>query len=73
MVSGTKGGVKSKGREKKQKKDNPSLFVIHKQTWMEKWNFEFSETGVATPTKIGVYACDINAYLHNFFESIPIN
>ena len=26
----------------------------------------------ATPTKIGVHACDINAYLHEFFELIPI-
>ena len=32
-----------------------------------------SETKVVTPTKIGVYACDINPYLHEFFESIPID
>ena len=32
-----------------------------------------SETGEAPPTKIGVYALDINPYLHEFFESIPIN
>ena len=32
-----------------------------------------SETRVATPTKIGVYALDINPYLHKFFEPIPIN
>ena len=32
-----------------------------------------SETGKVTPTKIGVYACDINLYLHEFFESIPID
>ena len=32
-----------------------------------------SETGAATPTKIGVYACDINPYLHEFFEPIPID
>ena len=25
------------------------------------------------PTKIGVHACDINPYLHEFFELIPIN
>ena len=25
-----------------------------------------------TPTKIGVHACDINPYLHKFFEPIPI-
>ena len=32
-----------------------------------------SETGETTPTKIGVYALDINAYLHEFFEPIPID
>ena len=32
-----------------------------------------SETGEVTPTKIGVYAFDINPYLHIFFEPIPIN
>ena len=38
--------------------------------------FEFSgisETGDATSTKIGVHACYINAYLHEFFEPIPID
>ena len=30
-----------------------------------------SENGETTPTKIGVYACDINPNLHEFFESIP--
>ena len=32
-----------------------------------------SETRVATPTKIGVHVCDINPYLHEFFEPIPID
>ena len=32
-----------------------------------------SETGKVTPTKIGVHACDINPYLHDFFELIPID
>ena len=31
-----------------------------------------SKTGVATSTKIGVNACYINPYLHDFFEPIPI-
>ena len=26
-----------------------------------------------TPTKIGVHACDIHPYLHEFFEPIPID
>ena len=32
-----------------------------------------SKTKEATLTKIGVHACDINHYLHEFFESIPID
>ena len=32
-----------------------------------------SETKETTPTKIGVHACDINLYLHEFFEPIPID
>ena len=32
-----------------------------------------SETREVTPTKIGVYACDINSYLHEFFEPILID
>ena len=32
-----------------------------------------SETGEATPTKIGVHVLDINPYLHEFFEPILIN
>ena len=32
-----------------------------------------SETKDVTPTKIGVHALGINPYLHEFFESIPID
>ena len=32
-----------------------------------------SETEEVTPTKIGVHACGINPYLHDFFENIPID
>ena len=32
---------------------------------------KISETERAPPTKIGVHACDINPYLHLFFELIP--
>ena len=32
-----------------------------------------SETEKATPTKIGVHACYINAYLHECFELILID
>ena len=32
-----------------------------------------SKTGEATPTKIDVHARDINPYVHQFFELIPID
>ena len=32
-----------------------------------------SKTGDVTPIKIGVCVCYINIYLHDFFESIPID
>ena len=32
-----------------------------------------SETGEVTPTKIGVHELDINPYLNEFFEPIPID
>ena len=32
-----------------------------------------SETGESTSTKIGLHALDINLYLHDFFEPIPID
>ena len=32
-----------------------------------------SETEETTPTKIGMYAFDINQYLYEFFETIPID
>ena len=32
-----------------------------------------SETGEAPPTKNGVHALDINLYLYEFFEPIPID
>ena len=35
--------------------------------------FESSGIGDATPTKLSVHACDINAYLHEFFDPIPID
>ena len=32
-----------------------------------------SKTREVTPTKIGVHACYIKVYMHDFFESIPID
>ena len=32
-----------------------------------------SKTEKVTPTKIGVHAFDINPYMHEFFEPIPID
>ena len=31
------------------------------------------ETNKTTPTKIGAHELDINPYLHEFFEPIPID
>ena len=47
--------------------------------WVERENWPFlkgsniSETGVVTPTKIGVHELDINPCLHEFFGPIPIH
>ena len=32
-----------------------------------------SKTGETMPTKTGVHALDIDPYLHDFFEPIPID
>ena len=34
---------------------------------------KISKTERAPPTKIGVHACYVNPYLHEFFELIPID
>ena len=43
----------------------------------EIWPFlkgsHISETEETTPTRMGVHARDINSYLHEFFELIPID
>ena len=36
-------------------------------------SYGISETGETTPTKMGVHELDINPYLHEFFEPIPID
>ena len=36
-------------------------------------SISISEAVEATPIKIGVHAFDINPYLHEFFEPIPID
>ena len=47
--------------------------------WVEReiWLFfevsNISKTEEATPIEIGVHACDINPYLHKFFEPISID
>ena len=40
-------------------------------TIFESSNTCISETGMATPIKIGVHAQYIDLYLHEFFEPIP--
>ena len=55
------------------------LMTMDYSPWVGKGNlavFEssnISETEEATPTKIGLHACDINPYLLIFFEPIPID
>ena len=36
-------------------------------------NSNISKNKDITPTKIGVYVLDINPYMHEFFQSIPID
>ena len=40
------------------------------QIWRQAKRSKISETGVATPTKIGFHAFRIKLYLHNFFDPI---
>ena len=44
-----------------------------REIWLFLKGSRISETGEATPTKTGVHAQDINSYLHEFFEPIPID
>ena len=44
-----------------------------REIWLFFESSDISETEEDTPTKIGVHACYINAYLHEFFELIPIH
>ena len=54
-----------------------NFFDDHPWSEREIWLFfegsGISESRKATPTKIGVHACNINAYLHEFFELIPFD
>ena len=34
---------------------------------------DISKTGETTPTKISVHALDVNPYMHEIFEPIPID
>ena len=57
---------------------NPYLFLIPiRLNFLMTMDYssisETSETRVTTPTKIGVHALDINPYLNEFFEPIPID
>ena len=50
----------------------PILNPIDYSLWSKRES-NISETKAATPTKIVVHACDINPYLHKFFELISID
>ena len=47
--------------------------LSEREIWLFLEGSSISETGEATPTKIGVHAFDINPYLHEFFELILID
>ena len=47
--------------------------MVQKENFVIFESSGISETRVATPTKIGLHVCDINPYLHEFFEPIPID
>ena len=42
-------------------------------SWSEKKRYQYLQNKKAAPTKFSVYACDINPYLDEFFEPIPIH
>ena len=44
-----------------------------REMWLFLKGNHISETEKGTPTKTGIHACDVNPYLHNFFEPIPID
>ena len=43
-----------------------------REIWLFLNGSHISETGETTPTKTGVHARDIDPYLHEFIEPIPI-
>ena len=55
------------------------LMTLDYSPWSERkiWPFlkgsNISKTGETTPTKNGEHELDINPYLHEFFEPIPID
>ena len=44
-----------------------------REIWLFLKGSHISETGETTPIKTGVHAHDIEPYLHDFFEPIPID
>ena len=53
--------------------DDHGLSMVRKGKLAVFEGSSISEIGEAPPTKIGVHAFDINAYLYEFFEPIPID
>ena len=55
--------------------DDHGLYIVHgrKGKFGVFESSNISETEKVMPTKIGVYAFDINLYMHEFFEPILIN
>ena len=53
--------------------DDHGLYMVRKGKLAVFEGTNISETRETTPTKIGAHALDINPYLHEFFEPIPID
>ena len=47
--------------------------MVRKGNLVDFESSDIFETREVTPTKIGVHVCDINPYLHEFFEPILID
>ena len=47
--------------------------MVGKGNWTVFESSNISESKEGTPTKIGVHACDIYPYLHEFFDPILID
>ena len=60
-------------RSERDVHDQKGMSMVRKGNLTVFGSSGISKTEEVTPTKIGVHACYINLYLHEFFEPIPID